>query len=50
MWELTRVLREARVPVQVIVTHRLGRVRYQDRHQVVAVPYVDTNLMGEWQA
>ena len=50
MWVLVQLLRELDVPVQVISTHRPGRVKYEDRNQVAAEPFADTNLIGEWQA
>jgi hypothetical protein len=50
MWRLARLLRELRVPVQVILTHRPGYVTYEDDHQVAAEPVADTNLEGEWRA
>lgn len=38
LWPLAAALREHDVPVRVVRAWRVGRIRYQDRWQVVAVP------------
>ena len=42
LWSIIAILREHGVAVRQIRTRRPGQVVYEDRHQVVAIPWRDT--------